>query len=533
MRAFTEPFGAAIQAITATTLRNLNPGTLISDFRIDVTIGSGIKRGNSRTVKAPQGQIVDGDLQEGRLAAARRRNERGPPEIGPPRGQLAALGGRRPPPPAPHHRTGGGRGGGRAATKTAKAATTNTTKKRRAASASSGTNKMAKKGGGGRHGAGAGAGAGHRRDGPGGGGSGVRSKAGGKGKGKAGTIASRTSSSSGTLGSYDFERMERRRARQEAAAAAAIARAAAAAAAAARADDDDEEDKDELLEPVDDVNSWRRKRAREIAAVEAELAKVKAKCPLGRPTSDVKDEKDALDERLKQLRRGFLLGEEDTSMKKVDQLTPAQRDASVIKNANVHEGATRLPRGRDTAAGGGAGALRGVSGEDALAAAAAWDTAAASAPVDLEIAGITGGVRFINGEFGHAPGARFPGGAPVYKRKGTSGGHQLWLYLAGPGASPRWCIGTTAEMKWRDVDAAVRSACCVGTAPVLPHVISPGMWEVMGEASSFPQRTPGEVETFSAAVGGAGAEGGAESAASRRSGGRCGGGGVCDGTVCD
>ena len=107
-------------------------------------------------------------------------------------------------------------------------------------------------------------------------------------------------------------------------------------------------------------------------------------------------------------------------MKKVDQLTPAQRDASVIKNANVHEGATRLPRGRDTAAGGGAGALRGVSGEDALAAAAAWDTAAASAPVDLEIAGITGGVRFINGEFGHA--RDFPAACRCKSERGRAAG---------------------------------------------------------------------------------------------------------------
>ena len=128
-----------------------------------------------------------------------------------------------------------------------------------------------------------------------------------KEKEKRQSVCVRASSGSGTHGSYDFnreaKRRERRAAKRDAAAAAAIARAAKAAAAAARANnsDDDDEDNDELLGPVANVLSWRQQRMREIAAVEAEIAKLKASHPRGRPPAKIAIQINALDERLKLL----------------------------------------------------------------------------------------------------------------------------------------------------------------------------------------------------------------------------------------
>ena len=194
------------------------------------------------------------------------------------------------------------------------------------------------------------------------------------------------------------------------------------------------------------------------------------------------------------LRKNVLPGEEDPDEKKKPaELSPAERAESVMNNAKTHASPAQPRRGRFAGGSGGGGDPGAVSGElDAHAerermrvAAAAWDAAAASAPAKLAITGTTGSkALFINGDFDLAPGERFPGGAPVYKRKGTCGGYQLWLYLAGapPEAPPRWCLNPTPKMKQRDLAAPVRSACCVGTVPVpmhsLPHVISPGEWEV-------------------------------------------------------
>ena len=104
------------------------------------------------------------------------------------------------------------------------------------------------------------------------------------------------------------------------------------------------------------------------------------------------------------------------------------------------------------------------------ATAAAWDAAAARAPAALRIINVTSRQNartaiFDNGTYECVPGARAPGGAPVFERQHWWGnGTPPWLFLA---QNNKWTVGSTARKNART--EGLTSTLDAVAAGTLPH----------------------------------------------------------------
>ena len=102
----------------------------------------------------------------------------------------------------------------------------------------------------------------------------------------------------------------------------------------------------------------------------------------------------------------------------------------------------------------------------------------------MVIAGATGSsADFVNGTFDRVPGERKPGGAPVYRKRGSGG---VWLFLAPCGS--QWYVGNTERKDARKAQGWASTAAAVAPG-TLPHEAPAGGWTVWDGSKHVPQQS--------------------------------------------